>query len=1369
MRKRFRNFNLGGTFTLCFLLSACGGGGGGGSTSPPAPPPPPKTLSGIVMLGPVSGADVQIVGSSGTLGSGVTAADGSFGPIEYSGSYNGPMRVTVTGNASSQWTCDFRLGCAFDGTINLYGSSLPYDAELEAVLPGAVDGDFVSVSLLSNFVTERMDALGGLSAANVNQADADIRQAINLAIGTELDTFANGLPQNLSAIELFDVQNPPAPGGVNDAVSLLLSLFNSALIGLSNGTDSTDEFINSISGAIATAAPLIPISNPSPTFGGASQEAFLSVFFTQVAETFFSGDPVGLAMNELLAPRSLNELADSTIDSFLSAPRLLLGSGFAESVFVNDSRVGVPQILILDVRTNTGAQLGINDFDVATFSPPDVTSPWLTATRRLVGGQPAVEVEIDTNQLATLPNGEYQVFVGVYSTSGEYFRATTRLDVQLQLVGMQVEAGANVVANERDVVTLSGSTSSPNDVATIAWSQLSGPDAVITNGDTFTPMVELPSLDQSANAIFELRVEFTTGEVRTDRVEITVNPYPNIADLTFDDATLAQCVSDAAALGNLIETPELTTLTCAGVTDVTGLDVFPNLTTLNLAGNALTSLQPLLALDSLEFLDLSGNSSLRCGEIDELASRLEEGVSLLVDDICLASDRLDLGASGFETVFDAVRNQLYVSLPERNELAVVSLDQRRIVDRLLLPGTPNGIDLSIDGTRVFAALNGSNAVAVVDIEQRSVTTIDLGNVSGDAKTYDVVEGAPDRLFVSTNGSSGAFSYIAQVQLDQGNLVTRAANDRIIRARPVLARAPDEQFVYVGAGFSPNSLYKLSMLDPDAPIILEDDHGSVGGTDNLALNSTGTRIALGSGQVLRTASFIEEGRVSPGPSTASNVTNTLFVAGANGLIEAFDFDTLTQTGSITTQCNASQTSQIDALSDDNSFALLQSSDLCIYGSRSRSVPPDPFSALRFPDLALEECVIDAAMAAGYTQPEEFTALDCSTAPRSILGLDGIERLSNLQTLNLSNSGVSDLQPLASLPALQSLSVANATVSDIAPLFNIALLDTVNLSGNARVLCTALNDLVATGVAVTADQCTDAVRIELAGIGHDMEFDATGNRVFVSIPSLNRVAEIDLDEGIVTDNFSLPAQPRGIDLADDGTTIYAALNTIGSLGVVDSTTGSVEAIDLRVELDNDGTWDVAEVSTDRVVVSTNEGSGGFGYIVEVRRDLGNAATRVASNAIIRARPNFAVSQDRTAVYVGEGFSPNSLYKLDATQTDLPLVLEDDHGSVNGTDQLALSPDGTRIYLRSGQVFDTSTFSQVGLFPQGRPLVSQDGTRLLVGDAAADTARVYDLTSTAQVDARPWECDINAISAMFEFGDGILVLGDDLVCYSRTVTYP
>jgi DNA-binding beta-propeller fold protein YncE len=357
----------------------------------------------------------------------------------------------------------------------------------------------------------------------------------------------------------------------------------------------------------------------------------------------------------------------------------------------------------------------------------------------------------------------------------------------------------------------------------------------------------------------------------------------------------------------------------------------------------------------------------------------------------------------------------------------------------------------------------------------------------------------------------------------------------------------------------------------------------------------------------------------------------------------------------------------------------------------------------------------------------------------------------------------------MTSLQSLTVRNANISDIGALFSIGTLTSVDLTGNPGVTCTDLDQLVTTGIAVQADQCTDTVRVELGGIGHDMEFDAVGNRVFVSVPSLNRISEVSLNTASIVQNFTLSGQPRGINLSSDMQTIYAALNGLGDMAVVDSTTGGVEVIDISTELDDDRTWDIAEVSTDRVVVSTNPGSNGLGYIVEVRRDLGNAAIRVADNRIIRGSPIFAVSSDQTAVYVGEGFSPNSLYKLDATQSILPIILEDAHGQVSGTSSLALNPDGSRIYLLSGQVLATDTLTSVALFPAGRSIVSQDGTKLFVGDEETDSARIYDITTTGQVGNRRWGCDLLNLTVLKEFDDGVLVLGDDLVCYSRTVPYP
>ena len=1351
------------TFVVALTLAACGGGGSGGGSSPPPPPPSPKSISGIVMLGPVANADIEIRGTGGVLATTTTDTQGRFGPVTYSGSYSGPIRVVATGNASSTWICDFVLGCFVNLSMQPVGSSLDFDGALEAVRPSAVNGDFVSVSMLSDYVAARTDVLGALTAANVNAASADIAEMLRTVLSEPLLNLGLALPDDFAAIELFDVQNLPAPGGSDDPVALLLSLFNSALAGLIQPTESVGQAIARLRAQVA-ANPVLPVSDPG--FTAATLESFSLMFLIQALEFQNAIPDMVAAADALLAPFTLDEVGGHAISTYAQLPALTFGI-FNLDVFADDAALQTPIVIDLPIGTSDGGSLVAGDYGVEVI--PGDGGIWLDATPVIINGVAHARLTFDSAAIGALPNGFYFAFVSVSDNTGRYRRDTISVNLTVSIVGIQVDAGPDEFARERSTVTLNGSTNNPGDVQSISWTQTAGSQATIINGDTFQPDVVLPSV--AADEAIELRldVNFTTGEMRSDFITIFVDAYPNFSELTFADTTLQQCVDDAASAGGLEDAGQLTALTCTGVGDASGLDVFANLASLNLAGNTLTTLDPVLPLDNLQFLDISGNANLPCEQIDALAQRLVEGTDLIVDDLCQASAPLDLGAGGFDIALDLTRNRVYVSLPARNEIAVVSLDEIRIIDRIALAGSPQGIDLSLDGTRLFVAIDGSTTVAVVDLDLRSVSSIELGTSTGDSRTYDVVEAAPDRLFVSANPGSSGFSYIAQVRLDQGNVTTRAANERIIRASPVFARSPDQQFVYVGEGFSPNSLYKLSLLDPDAPIVLEDDHGSVSGTDNLVLNASGTRIALGSGQVLRTGSFIEEGRVTPGPSTAAELSDRLFVAAADGRIEAFEFDTLAPAGTVTTSCSFAPTSRVAAFGGDQSFALLQHDVLCLFAQVSRSTPPDPYAALRLPDLALEDCVVSAAMAQGLTQPEEFTALDCSAAPATILSLEGLDRFVNLETLDLSNSGVFDLSPLSSLSALTSLAVRNASVSDVAVLLTLPSLVTVDVSGNASITCDALDQLVATGVAVQADVCTDTVRIELGGIGHALKFDAVTNRAFVSIPSLNRISEIDLTGGTIAQNFALPGQPRGIDLSADNRTVYAALNGVGDVAVLNTVTGVADVIDISVELDDDRTWDVAVVSQDRIVVSTNPSSNGFGYIVEVRLDAGNAATRVASNFIIRAAPIFAVSSDGAAVYVGEGFSPNSLYKLDATQANLPIVLEDDHGSISGTSSLALNGDGSRIYLGSGQALSTDTFSQVALFPPGRSTVSGDGSKLLIGDEQSDSARVYDIATTAPSGNRPWGCDVQNLLALEEFGSGVLVLGDDLVCFSRTVSYP
>ena len=227
--------------------------------------------------------------------------------------------------------------------------------------------------------------------------------------------------------------------------------------------------------------------------------------------------------------------------------------------------------------------------------------------------------------------------------------------------------------------------------------------------------------------------------------------------------------------------------------------------------------------------------------------------------------------------------------------------------------------------------------------------------------------------------------------------------------------------------------------------------------------------------------------------------------------------------------------------------------------------------------------------------------------------------------------------------------------------------------------------------------------------------------------------------------------------------------GDIAYLQLATGNVETVDISTELGDDRVWDIAEVSPDRVIVSSNPGSNGFAYIVEVNRDQGNLAARVASERIIRASPEFAVAQDGSAVYVGSGFSPNSLYKLDATMSEMPIVLEDKHGEVSGTSHITLNRDSTLIYLASGQVLSTATFNQVAKFNSGYSWLSQDERSLYIADGELDAVGIYDAETTKKVGRKAFGCEVSSIQALQEIpGAGIAIVGDALVCFTQVIPF-
>jgi hypothetical protein len=288
---------------------------------------------------------------------------------------------------------------------------------------------------------------------------------------------------------------------------------------------------------------------------------------------------------------------------------------------------------------------------------------------------------------------------------------------------------------------------------------------------------------------------------------------------------------------------------------------------------------------------------------------------------------VELPGFGHDVELDTQRNQLYISVPETDEIVVVSLATLSIVDSFFVGQAPHGIDLSDDGATLYAALNASGSVAYLDIDTGDVMTVDVGAELDDPRAWDVIEGKPHRVYVSSNPGSSGFAYIVQIKTDEGNTASRVASGRIIRCAPAFEDSPDDEFLYVGECFSPNSLYKLDLADDTAPILVENAHGSVDGTNHLEVNTSGTRIFLRSGQVLRTSSFLQDGLVTPGPAQISNDGMKVYVATGFDTIVAHDATAYTEIETITLPCIFLNIQTFRVLPMDSGFLVLGDDVLC----------------------------------------------------------------------------------------------------------------------------------------------------------------------------------------------------------------------------------------------------------------------------------------------------------------------------------------------------------------------------------------------------------------------------------------------------------
>lgn len=96
------------------------------------------------------------------------------------------------------------------------------------------------------------------------------------------------------------------------------------------------------------------------------------------------------------------------------------------------------------------------------------------------------------------------------------------------------------------------------------------------------------------------------------------------------DPALTVCVEQAIKDLTVARAAQLSTLNCsnAGITNLSGIEIFTGLKIVNLAQNKLTAIKPLLYLPHLDSISLEGNDTLDCLDGQRLSEQIEGEIKL---------------------------------------------------------------------------------------------------------------------------------------------------------------------------------------------------------------------------------------------------------------------------------------------------------------------------------------------------------------------------------------------------------------------------------------------------------------------------------------------------------------------------------------------------------------------------------------------------------------------------------------------------------------------------------------------------------------------------------------------------------------------
>ena len=299
---------------------------------------------------------------------------------------------------------------------------------------------------------------------------------------------------------------------------------------------------------------------------------------------------------------------------------------------------------------------------------------------------------------------------------------------------------------------------------------------------------------------------------------------------------------------------------------------------------------------------------------------------------------VELPGRANDMVFQPARRELYVSIPGLRQVLIYSFPDFELVGTIELAAGARQMKLSVDGRRLFVGITRPQQIAIIDLESRALTPIDLTDVANGDGLRSLAEFPPNRLYATFATRSRDPAALAVVRLNEDNAVERVELPGTPACSRYLAGDPDGWFLYhwVACG------RELRVYATARPALSQVATWSVSESTIPPLFSPdGGRIYFADGRVFRTGSHVQERSVPAGEKAFGNHPDRLFVVRDGELVTVDTAKSSVLGRPLELRCVTSDTERLVILPDGAGFLAL-GTGLSICGtirSPRRSEEPD----------------------------------------------------------------------------------------------------------------------------------------------------------------------------------------------------------------------------------------------------------------------------------------------------------------------------------------------------------------------------------------------------------------------------------------------